>query len=83
MQLDRIVINPAQNKLVIQYLDDNKRPLNLTLDTTGNSTVTALVADAQQRMPKPQDRPDKLQIQKQISQLEGRIRILKESIGAT
>lgn len=81
MQLDQIIIRPTRNELLLQYSDEFKRPINVTLDATGNAAVAAIVADARQRTPLPQDRPDKAQIQKQIVQLEGRVRTLKQSIG--
>ena len=81
MHLEQIIIKPDQNKLIIQYSDDLKRPSNLMVDTQGNATVAALVADARGRIPKPENHPDKPQIEKQIVQLENRLKQLKQSIG--
>ena len=81
MNVDRLTITPATNKLTIQYLDEAKRPNSVTVDVKDNATVAALVAEAQQQIPAPADRPDKAEIQKEISQLEARIVRLKQSIG--
>ena len=81
MQLDQLIIKPAQNQLGIQYSDDLKRPGNLVVDTKNNATVAALVAEATQRLPTPQNRPDKPLIEKEIANLEARVLKLRKSIG--
>lgn len=83
MQIDQIVIKPAQNKYIVQYSDEAKRLTNLMVDSTNNAKVAALVADAQQRLPTPENRPDKPQIEKEIAGLEARLVNLRKSIGQT
>jgi hypothetical protein len=44
--------------------------------------LATVVADAQQRLPKEQDRPNKDEIQQEIGELEYRLTQLQKSIGA-
>jgi hypothetical protein len=83
MQLDQIIIRPAQKRLVIQYSDDLKQPINVSSDSTGDANVAALVQYAEQHMPTAATRPDKPQIEIQIADLQKRIDRLKKSIGQT
>ncbi len=81
MQIDQIIIRPAQKKFVVQYSDEANRPNKLVVDATNNANVAALVADATLRLPTPQNRPDKPQIEKEIAGLEARLVNLRKSIG--
>ena len=82
MQIERIIIRPSQNKLTIQYSDEANRMANVVVDTTNDAKVAAVISQAQQKIPAPQDRPDKAQIEKEITALEARLQGLKESIDA-
>ena len=82
MQLEQIVIKPSQNKWFVHYSDEaSKRLGTVALDATGNATLAAIIADARQRIPVEQDRPDKPQIEKEITALQDRLTKLKQSIG--
>ena len=82
MKLDQIIIRPAKTQMILQYSDPLSRANHLIVDTKDNAAVAAVVADAQQRLPTPQNRPDKAIIQKEIAVLEARLEAMKESIGA-
>jgi hypothetical protein len=81
MQLDQIIIKPGTNKMILQYSDEASRGNSLVVDVAGNNSVAAVVTEAQQRLPTPQNRPDREQIQKEIQILEARVEAMKESIG--
>ena len=67
---------------VILYEDAANNRNSIVVDSTGNATVNALVADCQQRLPSDADNPARSEIQRQITDLEGRITQLKSAIGA-
>ena len=81
MQIDQILVRPSQKVVIIQYSDNAGRRGNVDYDSTGNATVDSLVSDAQQRVPAERDRPDKAVIELEISELENRLKQLKQSIG--
>ncbi len=81
MQLDQVIIRPSPSTYIVQYSDNLGRTNNLAVDVAGNAAVAALLADAQKRIPKEQDRPDKTEVQQEINELEYRLTQLKKSIG--
>ena len=81
MQIDQIIIRPAQELLIVQYSDATGRSNNFTLNTANDANVAAIVSDAQGRLPSDSANPAKPEIQKEIADLENRIQVLKQAIG--
>ena len=81
MQIDQILIRPADSVLIIQYSDSAGRSDNIVVDSAGNSNISAVISDAQKRVPSEADRPDKSEIEQEIEELEYRLAQLKKSIG--
>jgi hypothetical protein len=82
MQIEQIIIRPAREQLIVQYSDRAGRTSNLTVSTANNASVAAVLADAANRLPTDAENPAKAEIQQEIGNLEDRIRLLKQSIGA-
>lgn len=83
MQLKQIIVRPSEHKVVVQYADNLGRIGNLSYDSTNETTVNTLIAQAQARMPTEENRPDRSEIEQEIQNLETRIAQLRESIGQT
>ena len=83
MQIHQILVRPQDNTVVILYEDAVGNRSSIVVDSTGNTTVSALVADCQQRLPSDVNNPLKTEIQREITALEGRITQLKSAIGVT
>lgn len=81
MQIDQILIRPADKELIVQYSDNTGRANNFTITTEGNSSVAAVIADAKSRLPAETDRPDKSEVEQEIGELEYRLKMLRQSIG--
>jgi uncharacterized protein YceH (UPF0502 family) len=75
------LIRPKDNMFIVQYSDSAGRQNNLVVDSTGNSTIATLLADAQQRVPAEKDNPVKSEVEQEIAELEYRLTQLKQSIG--
>ncbi len=82
MRIDQLLIRPNDNVLIIQYSDSAGRQNNIVVESTGNSNIAALLADAQQRLPLEKDNPVKSEVEQEIAELEYRLTQLKKSIGA-
>ena len=83
MQIDQIIVHPTDKTVLIEYSDNVGRTNNISYDGAGNTTIAALISDAQQRVPREQDRPDKSEVEQEIEELEYRLTQLKLSIGAS
>jgi redox-regulated HSP33 family molecular chaperone len=81
MQINQIIVRPSESVFIIQYSDSAGRSDNIVVDSTGNSNVSGLLANAQQRLPSEQNHPDKTEITQEIGELEYRLKMLKQSIG--
>jgi hypothetical protein len=82
MQIHQILVRPRENTVVILYEDAVGNRSSIVVDSTGNATVNALVADCQQRLPSDTNNPMKAEIQREIAGLETRLTQLKTAIGA-
>jgi hypothetical protein len=83
MHIHQILVRPRDNTVVVLYEDAVGNRNSIVVDSTGNATVSALVADCQQRLPSDSANPAKTQIQQEIANLEGRLTQLKSAIGVT
>jgi hypothetical protein len=81
MQIDRIVIQPTFENLIVQYSDASGRSNNFTLSTVNNPNVAAIVNEAQSRLPVDSQNPAKPEIEREI--LEDRIQKLRAAIGVS
>lgn len=81
MQVDQILIRPADNEWIVQYSDNAGRTNNFTVSSVGNASIAAIVADASNRLPTEADHPDKTEVEQEIEELEYRLQMLKQSIG--
>ena len=81
MQIHQILVRPRDNTVIILYEDAVRNRNSIVVDSTGNGTVNALVADCQQRLPSDVNNPAKTEIQREIAGLESRIAQLKTAIG--
>jgi hypothetical protein len=81
MQVDQILIRPADNEWIVQYSDSAGRTNNFTVSSAGNASIAAIVADAQGRLPAEANHPDKSEVEQEIEELEYRLTMLKQSIG--
>ena len=82
MQIHQILVRPADNTVIILYVDVVGNRNSITFDSTGNATVNALIADSQQRLPPDNANPARAEIQQEIANLETRLTQLKSAIGA-
>ena len=83
MQIHQILVRPRDNTVVVLYEDTVGNRNSIVVDSTGNATVNALVADCQARLPSDANHPAKAEIQREITELTNRITQLKTAIGAT
>ncbi len=81
MQVDQILIRPADNEWIVQYSDSAGRTNNFTVSSAGNANIAAIVADATSRLPAEAAHPDKSEVEQEIEELEYRLTMLKQSIG--
>lgn len=81
MQIHQILVRPRDNTVIILTEDTLGNRSSIVVDSTGNATVAALVADCQQRLPPDVENPAKAEIQREITNLEGRLGQLKAAIG--
>ena len=82
MQIHQILVRPRDNTVIILTEDSIGNRGSVVVDSTGNATVSALVADCQRRLPSDAENPAKAEIQREIASLESRLGQLKTAIGA-
>ena len=83
MQIHQILVRPRENTVVILYDDAVGSRHSVIVDSSGNATVSALVAFCEQRLPADNSDPAKARIQQEIAELESRLTDLRNAIGAT
>jgi hypothetical protein len=83
MEISQILLKPSQNKYIIQYSDNVGKIGRIQLEAAANTQAAALITDAQARLPSEQNRPNKGEIEQEITELEYRLKQLKISIGQT
>lgn len=81
MQIHQILVRPSDNSVIILYEDTVGNRNSIVVDSSGNATVNALVADCQSRLPSDANHPAKVEIQREITELQSRISQLKTAIG--
>ena len=81
MQIHQILVRPVDNSVIILFVDVVGNRNSVVFDSTGNTTVDALVSFCQQRLPPDSANPAKAEIQQEIVNLENRLTQLKSAIG--
>jgi hypothetical protein len=81
MKLHQIVIRPDEHTVFVLYLDALNTRNSVVFDSAGNATVDKLLAECQQKLPADSENPSKPQVLQEITALEDRLRLLKQSIG--
>jgi hypothetical protein len=82
MQIDQILVRPAENAVVIQFSDNVGRTTTIVHPSPDSGTVESLIADCRAQLPAETDHPAKSEIEQEIAELEYRLEQLKRSIGA-
>ena len=83
MKLHQILIRPLEHTVIVLFEDVVGRKESLVFDSTGNPKVDAVVTEFQAKLPPDTQHPAKDEINQEIDELEYRLRMLKQSIGAT
>jgi hypothetical protein len=81
MQIHQILVRPSDNTVVVLYVDLVGRRNSVVIDSTGNATVASLVTDCQRRLPADDQNPAKAEVEQEITELQYRLQMLKQSIG--
>jgi hypothetical protein len=81
MKLHQIVIRPEDHTVFVLYVDSAGLKNSFIFDSTGNVTVDKLVAECEQKLPPDAENPNKPQVLQEITALEYRLKMLKQSIG--
>jgi hypothetical protein len=66
----------------VLYLDVVGRKDSATFEIGDNPTVKNFIAECERHLPPPSESPAKSEVEQEIAELEYRLKMLKESIGA-
>ena len=83
MEIHQIVIRPQDHTVIVLFKDIVGNRNNIVFDSAGNSAVQQLVAECEQKLPSDTENQDKSDIEQEITELEYRLKQLRQSIGVT